>query len=166
MSLLKTLFVFIIFVNLLFISCSSNDSEDNNSSIVTDQNNQTSENQQESENEQENEGQMEQNEEGQDDTPMGDLLASGAFNATGEYDITGNFEIIETEESRYIMVDNTFFVSGDVPDIVLYLSNETMSQENATFISEDVEDSGSQFFEIPEAYRQLEDLFLIDYKIF
>ena len=84
-----------------------------------------------------------------DNNETPDFLASGSFQTTSDYPTAGNFKIINTNDLTTLELDSTFSIEGGLPDLVIYLSNVTDSQENAILISDTAADSGMQSLEIP-----------------
>ena len=76
------------------------------------------------------------------------LIASGDFITNSDYQTTGSFHISTTENETKIHVNEQFKVSGGIPDLVIYLSNVTDSQENIPLISDEINDEGAQSFSI------------------
>ncbi len=79
--------------------------------------------------------------------PTAEVIGSGVFERL-DYAINGGFEIItENNETRIELNDS--FSTSTLPDLVIYLSNTTASFANAQIISEDINASGAQTFDIP-----------------
>jgi len=83
-------------------------------------------------------------------TPI-EISASGTFSSNGFYDdIRGDFSIFQTSDSQYeIELASNFFTNERIPDLVIYLSNESDTNANALLISDEILSSGAQSFAIP-----------------
>ena len=77
------------------------------------------------------------------------LVGSGTFESNSSYSVGGSFDIFESDGQFIIELDQNFMAVG-VPDLVIYLSNDNGSNQNASEISEAILDTGSQTFLIPE----------------
>lgn len=77
------------------------------------------------------------------------VIGFGTFQSNSFYTPEGTFQIVEENgETRINLADN-FNSGGNVPDLVLYLSNQTNTNTGAQFISEDIDAEGAQSFVIP-----------------
>lgn len=80
-----------------------------------------------------------------------DVLGSGSFEPNNDYNYPaeGNFTIVTNDEGTVIELDENFLTQS-LPDLVIYLSNESDNDDNASVISEVTVSSGAQSFVIPE----------------
>ncbi len=78
------------------------------------------------------------------------IIGFGSFQSNSSYTVRGNFQIIEEDGVTTIFLDDDYFTGG-VPDLVIYLSNVTNTDNGAAFISEDITPLGEQSFIIPES---------------
>lgn len=85
------------------------------------------------------------------DTPVdtGEIIGFGSFQSNSSYTVVGDFQIIR-DNGITTLVLNENYSTGSVPDLVIYLSNQTNTNNGATFISEDITQSGEQSFIIPD----------------
>lgn len=77
------------------------------------------------------------------------ILGFGTIESNSFYSISGTFQIIQSDGEVRIVIADDFDAGGRVPDLTLYLSNQTNTNTGAQFISEDVELLGKQSFVIP-----------------
>ena len=77
------------------------------------------------------------------------ILGFGKLESNSSYSVTGDFEIIEENGVKTIELKSNYR-TGNVPDLVIYLSNDTTTNAGAQFISEDITPSGAQSFTIPQ----------------
>ena len=78
------------------------------------------------------------------------LLGFGQLQSNSFYDVSGSFQIVRENGVTTINLDNEY-ATGNVPDLVIYLSNVTNTNNGAAFISEDITSSGEQSFIIPDS---------------
>ena len=69
--------------------------------------------------------------------------------SNSDYVVGGNFEIKAENDITKIILSESFTAAG-LPDLVIYLSNSTDSQDGALLISEDIGDNGAHEFTIPD----------------
>lgn len=79
-----------------------------------------------------------------------EVIGFGSFQSNSSYTVTGNFQIITENGVTSIILDDSY-AAGGVPDLVIYLSNQTTTNNGASFISEDITSSGGQSFIIPDS---------------
>ncbi len=78
------------------------------------------------------------------------IIGSGTLQSNSFYTVSGSFRIVtENNINRIIIGDDYLTGPRSIPDVVLYLSNNTNSNTGAQFISEDITRSGGQEFIIP-----------------
>lgn len=79
------------------------------------------------------------------------VLGSGSFEPNNDYNYPaeGNFTIVTNDEGTVIELDENFLTQS-LPDLVIYLSNESDNDDNASVISEVTVSEGAQSFVIPE----------------
>ena len=73
--------------------------------------------------------------------------------SNSSYDVQGNFQIIKENGVTTLILDETYSSSSReaLPDLVIYLSNATNTNNGASFISEDITKDGEQSFIIPDS---------------
>lgn len=81
---------------------------------------------------------------------MPTVVGFGTIQSNSSYDAGGDFQIIEFNGQTTIVLADNFTSGGRVPDLVIYLSNQTNTNTGAQFISEDIEAEGKQTFIVPE----------------
>ena len=78
------------------------------------------------------------------------VIGFGQLMSNSFYDVSGSFQIVRENGVTRINLDNEY-ATGNVPDLVIYLSNVTNTNNGAAFISEDITSSGEQSFIIPDS---------------
>ena len=136
----------------LFISCSpEEDSTQEMMEIVEDDMSNTNDMNMENDitnKDDEDTSEQEENQE-EEENQDNNALATGTLQTNSDYPTAGNFKISNTNGKIILELDASFNVEGGLPDLVIYLSNVTDSQENAILISDTAADSGMQSIEIP-----------------
>lgn len=88
----------------------------------------------------------------EDPDPIDDkeVIGFGTLQSNSSYIVEGSF-VITTENGVTTLTLESDYSSGDedLPDLVVYLSNQTNTNNGATFISEDVSYEGEHSFVIP-----------------
>ena len=79
-----------------------------------------------------------------------EIVGFGALQSNSSYTVEGGFQIIVENGVTTLVLDDEYS-AGNVPDLVVYLSNQTDTNNGASFISEDITASGAQSFIIPDS---------------
>lgn len=77
------------------------------------------------------------------------IIGSGTFQSNSFYTPAGSFQIVVENGETRLNLSSDFTSGGRVPDLVVYLSNQTNTNTGAQFISEDIDATGAQSFVIP-----------------
>ena len=77
------------------------------------------------------------------------ILGFGMLQSNSSYSVTGDFEIAEENGVKTLELKSNYR-TGNVPDLVIYLSNSTTTNAGAQIISENITPSGAQSFTIPQ----------------
>lgn len=77
------------------------------------------------------------------------ILGFGTFESNSFYSPGGTFQIVQANGETRINLADDFTSGGNVPDLVIYLSNQTNTNTGALFISEDIDATGKQSFLVP-----------------
>lgn len=77
------------------------------------------------------------------------ILGFGTFESNSFYTPGGTFQIVQENGETRINLADDFTSGGSVPDLVIYLSNQTNTNTGALFISEDIDATGAQSFLVP-----------------
>jgi len=82
-----------------------------------------------------------------------EVIGFGMLQSNSSYDVQGNFQIIKENGVTTLILDETYSSSSReaLPDLVIYLSNATNTNNGASFISEDITKDGEQSFIIPDS---------------
>ncbi|MGY5353077.1 DM13 domain-containing protein [Wenyingzhuangia sp. IMCC45533] len=76
------------------------------------------------------------------------ILGSGELMSNSFYDVKGRFRIVEKDGITSIILSDDF-ATDFLPDLVIYLSNNTNSNTGAQIISDEIRASGGQTFVVP-----------------
>ena len=81
-----------------------------------------------------------------------EIIGIGTLQSNSSYTVEGGFQIIKENGVTTLTLDATYS-SGDeeLPDLVVYLSNQTNTNNGASFISEDIGVQGEHSFIIPQS---------------